>query len=177
MSLRIANFIRENNDRASSLDVLMFSLTIALNTLFIIIVVLGFGAVTGRFTEAVLTLFGFVLLRFFSGGFHLSTSGRCNLFSILTFCILMHLPIAYWNWGFVLNGVSLLLALIYAPTKDIMALNRLGPEYTLHFKIVTMVIIAANFWIQSPALALAFITQSISLTPIAYKAAALLERR
>lgn len=155
----------------------MFSLTIVLNTLVIIIVVLGIGALTGRFSEAAVIFFGFVFLRFFSGGFHLPSSGLCNAFSIITFSILMHLPMVYWNGGLIVNLISLLLALIYAPTKDIMALNRLGPKYTVHFKIATVLIILSNFWIQSPALALAFIAQTLSLLPIAYRGAALFERR
>lgn len=155
----------------------MFSLTIVLNTLFVTIVVLAVGAVTGRFVEAAVIFFGFVFLRFFSGGFHLPSSGLCNLFSILTFSLLMHLPVSYWNWGFIINALAFLLALIYAPTKDIMALNRLGPKYTIHLKIATLAIISINFWIQSPALALAFMAQTLTLTPIAYQGASLLERR
>ena len=176
LSVRIANFIRQNNAQAASMDVLMFSLTVVLNTLFVIVVVLLIALVTGRVAEAAILFATFVVLRFFSGGMHLPTSTLCNTISISLFVILMFLPVPFWNAGLILNGIAFILVLLYAPTKDIMHLNLLGPKYTIHFKIVSVLLVAANFWIQSPLLALGFFTQCLTLTPIAYKGVTLLER-
>jgi len=177
LSIKIATFIQKNNSQAASMDVLMFSLTVVLNAIFCTIMILGIGAVTGRFLEALLLLVSFVVLRFFSGGMHLPTSKLCNFISISLFVILMHLPVPYWTAGFICNAVAFLLVLIYAPTKDIMHLNLLGPKYTLHFKIACILFIGVNFWLQSPYMAMAFLAQTLTLTPIAYKGVALLERR
>jgi len=177
LSLRIANFIRDNNPQAASMDVLMFSLTVVLNAMLINIMVMAVGLVTGRLLEAVVLLSTFALLRFFSGGMHLPSSQLCNAMSTGMFVILLFLPVSYWHEGFILNTLALLLVLGFAPTKDIMHLNLLGPKYTLHFKIACILLVSSNFWIQSPLLALAFFSQTLTLTPIAYKGAQLLERR
>ena len=177
LSHKIAVFIQKNHDQAASMDVLMFSLTVVLNAIFCTIMILGIGAVTGKFVEALLLLFSFVILRFFSGGMHLPTSKLCNFISISLFVVLMHLPVSYWPAGFVCNLIAFILVLIYAPTKDIMHLNLLGPKYTPHFKAASILLVGANFWFQSPFMAMAFLAQTLTLTPIAYKGVSLLERR
>jgi len=175
MSHGIARFIRSNHPNAASHDVLVFSATIILNTLVVTLAVLLAGLLFGRFWEAALLLFSYVLLRFFSGGMHLHTSKHCNIVSIAMFLILLFLPVTYWNIGFILNIAALLLVIVFAPTKDIMHLNLLGPKYTPHFKLASIAIVSLNFWLQLPILSLAFIAQGLSLTPPAYKAAELLK--
>jgi len=177
LATRIAVFIRNNNAQAASMDVLMFSLEVVLNALLVTITVLIVGLASGRFLDALMLLVAFVTLRFFSGGMHLPTSKLCNLISISIFLVLLFLPIPYWNVGFILNLLAFFLVIGYAPTKDIMHLNLLGPKYTMHFKIASILIVVSNFWLQSPELALAFFSQSLSLTPPAYNAVGYLERR
>jgi accessory gene regulator B len=177
LSTNIAKFIRDHNDQAASTEVLMFSLVIVLNALLVTITVLGVSALTGRLGSAAIFLASYVTLRFFSGGMHLPTSRWCNTISIGVFLVLLHLPAAYWNAGLILNVISLLLIVFYAPTKDIMHLNLLGPKYTIHFKLMSIFIVGINFWLQSPILSLAFIAQAVSLTPVAYRGVSLLERR
>lgn len=172
-STRIAEFIRNNNEQAASLAVLHFAIFIFLNAVLVTVMILGISAITGRFAEAVLLIASYVVLRFFSGGMHLPTSTLCNFFSTAMMLVLVHLPIGFWNAGLVLTVIAFVIVLLYAPTKDIMHLNKLGPKYTIHFKIASIVLIASNFLIQSPIMALAFIAQSISLTPAAYKAVSL----
>lgn len=170
LSTHIANFIRKNNAQAASMDVLMFSLEVVLNALVVTITVLIAGAVTGDFGKAAILLASYVTLRFFSGGMHLPTSKLCNVISIGMFLCLLYLPITYWNVGLILNSIALVFVVFYAPTKDIMHLNLLGPKYTMHFKVVSVLMVLTNFWLQMPVLALAFFAQSLSLTPAAYKA-------
>ncbi|WP_309123214.1 accessory gene regulator B family protein [Paenibacillus sp.] len=175
LSNGIAKFIRENNEQAASMEVLVFSTIIVLNTVLVTFTVLVVAAFTGRLGEAAAMLFSYVLLRFFSGGMHLHTSKHCNTVSIGLFIVLLHLPIPYNDVGFYLNLVAVALVAWYAPTKDIMHLNKLGPKYTIHFKLIALMIVTANFWIASPILSLAFLAQALSLTPPAYKGAALLK--
>ncbi|TLS50497.1 hypothetical protein FE782_19195 [Paenibacillus antri] len=177
LSLRIATFIRQNNEQAASMDVLMFSLAVVLNAIFVAVMIIIIAIFTNRLPEALALLASFVTLRFFSGGMHLPTSKLCNFISIGLFVVLMLLPVSYWNAGLVLNSAALAFVLLFAPTKDIMHLNLLGPKYTIHFKIVCVLLVSVNFWIQSPILALAFFSQTLTLTPIAYKGVALFERR
>jgi accessory gene regulator B len=176
LSANIAKFIRQNNPQAASMEVLMFSLTVLLNALFVTIFILAVAAVTGRLWDAVVLLAAYVILRFFSGGMHLPTSRLCNMMSIGLFVTLVHVTVPYWNTGFALHLIAFIIVVLYAPTKDIMHLSRLGPKYAIHFKIISIVIVGLNFWLQSPVLSLAFISQAISLTPVAYKAVSLLER-
>ncbi|MCI3926323.1 accessory gene regulator B family protein [Paenibacillus sp. TRM 82003] len=177
LSSNIADFIRENHEQSASKDVLMFSIGIVLNSLLVILTVVGISALTGRFGAAVVFLIAYVGLRFVSGGVHLPTSTLCNAFSISIFLVLLHLPIAYWNVGFALQGAAALLILLLAPTKDIMSLNRFGPKFTIHFKVVSFLVVCSNFWMQSPVVAAAFLLQAITLLPWSYRAVSLLERR
>ena len=177
LSANIAKFIRNNNAQAASMEVLMFTLEVVLNATLVTLVILLIALVTGQFGEAVIMLASYLALRYFSGGAHLPTSKLCNISSVGIFIALMFLPVSYWNVGFLLNLLAFFLVFVYAPTKDIMQLNRLGPKYTMHFKILSLGIVALNFWIQSPLIALAFITQTLSITPAAYKAVSYLERR
>jgi len=177
LSTSIARFIRKNNEQAASEEVLMYSLTIVLNAAFITVVVLGVSLITGRFAAAAIMLASFVFLRFFSGGMHLPSSQLCNALSIGSFVVLLHLPVDYWNTGFALNLIALILVAVLAPTNDMMQLNLLGPKFAILFKFVSIALVTSNFWIQSPAMSLALCSQAVSLTPIAYKAVALLERR
>jgi accessory gene regulator B len=176
LSTNIANFIRQNHSQAASMDVLIFSLTVMLNATFVTAIILAVAAVTGRFLDAVILLASYLALRFFSGGMHLPTSRLCNVISVGLFIVLIHLPVAYWNTGLLLNSLAFIFVILFAPTKDIMHLNRMGPKYTIHFKIISMIIVASNFWLQSPVLALAFFAQAVSVTPVAYKAVSYLER-
>lgn len=177
LSTHIANFIRRNNPQAASMDVLMFSLEVVLNAAVVITAILFAGLVTGNFGKAAILLVSYIALRFFSGGVHLPTSKLCNIISIAMFLVLIYLPVSYWNAGFVLNCLAFFLILIYAPTKDIMHLNLLGPKYTMHFKVAGLLMVGLNFWLQMPSLALAFFAQTLSLTPAAYKAVHYFERR
>jgi len=177
LSANIARFIRNNNAQAASMEVLMFTLEVVFNAILVTSVILLVALATGRFGEAVVMLASYLALRFFSGGAHLPTSKLCNISSVAIFVGLIFLPVSYWNAGFILNLLAFFLVLVYAPTKDIMQLSRLGPKYTIHFKIISLAIVALNFWIQSPLIALAFMTQTLSITPAAYKAVSYLERR
>jgi len=159
------------------MEVLTFAIFIVLNAVFVTLTVLVVSALTGHFREAALALASYVILRFFSGGMHLPTSNLCNFVSTGVFLLLVHLPVPFWNAGFLLNALALVLVLAYAPTKDIMHLNRLGPKYTIHFKITSIVLVLLNFWIQSPIISMAYFVQAVSLTPPAYKAVERLERR
>jgi len=177
LSLKIANFIRNNNDQAASMDVLMFSLAVVLNAILVTLMIVTASIITGKFVEAMILLGSFVILRFFSGGMHLPTSNWCNVISTALFVVLMHLPVTYWYAGLVLNAITLLLVVVFAPTKDIMHLNLLGPKYTPHFKLASIALVAVNFWIQSPLMAMAYFSQALTLLPISYKLAESLERR
>lgn len=177
ISLNIANFIRNHNDKAASVEVLKFSTIIVLNTILVTVAIFGVALITGHAGVALILLSSYVVLRFFSGGVHFPSSMLCNVFSIVFFSILIHLPVERWGAGFALNIAALVLVIFFAPTKDVTHLSRLGPKYALHFKAISVALVLLNFWLQSPIVALAFLTQAVAVTPIAYRAVALLERR
>jgi len=177
ISSNIADFIRANNDRAASKEVLMFSIGIFLNTFIVTAIILGVSLITGRFWYAAGLLVSYVLLRFFSGGMHLPSSTLCNIVSVGVFVIVTHLPINWDNVGLILNILALIFVAIYAPTKDVTTLSWFGPKYGLHFKILCIFIVLSNFLMKSPMLSVAFFVQALTLLPISYKFAALFERR
>jgi accessory gene regulator B len=176
LSAWIVQFIRKHHDQAASEEVLTFSISTLLNSLFTFLVILILSSLTGHAVEAIILMGAFIGLRYVSGGVHLSSSFGCNLFSICIMLGLIHLPVSFWNEGFILNSIAMILVSWLAP-KDIMHLNLAGPKYRYHFKVIGMVLVGSNFFIASPVVALAFIAQAISLTPIAYKAVDFFEKR
>jgi accessory gene regulator B len=176
LSARIVQFIREHHEHAASEEVLTFSISTLLNSLFTFVVILILSSLTGHATEAIVLMGSFIALRYVSGGVHLRSSFGCNLFSICVMLGLIHWPVSFWHEGFILNCIAMILVAWLAP-KDIMHLNLAGPKYRHHFKAIGMVLVGLNFFIASPVVALAFIAQAISLTPIAYKAADFFEKR
>ncbi|UUZ93821.1 accessory gene regulator B family protein [Paenibacillus sp. P25] len=61
--------IRNNNPNAGSETALKYSLILLINTGSAILISLMLSSITGRATYALLSVSGFLILRYFSGGF------------------------------------------------------------------------------------------------------------
>lgn len=159
---RLAFKIKQANpEQTASVEVMKFSLIIVLNAFSIVALSLMIGAASGKFAETALTLFSFALLKFFSGGSHLKSSGQCVLWSTAAMTILPHIPVnLHWMLG--LTSASLLLVAVFAPSK-IQQKKRIPEKYNPVLKIISILIVASNFLLFSDVMAKAFFLQSLTL--------------
>jgi len=164
MATRLATTIKETNPQnTSSVEVMKFSLIIILNALATALLTLSVGLVTGAFVETLIVLIGFAVLRFFSGGMHLSSSAWCTIVSTAVLAIIPHIPTA--NYTVLFTVVSLIMVVLFAPS-DVEKHNRLAQRKALWFKAVASLIVASNFLWGSDTLAKVFIVQALLLIPI-----------
>lgn len=175
-SLRIAKSIRANYPEAASEDVLKFSLIILINTLSAIIISLIICGVTGHFLAGVIAIFSYTLLRFFSGGVHLSSSVSCCILSILIFVTIAHVSYSYWYTGFILDLISIIILIFTAPS-GIDQVTQVDPKYYPYLKIISIFIVSINLFIHSDIVSSAFFIQAMLTTSLSYKVVYIIERR
>lgn len=165
LSYKLAAAIKQANPKeTSSIEVMQYALNIILNTLLIVTVSLLIGWFSGSFTSTAITLISFAILRFFSGGRHLKTAAACNIFSITLCSSLPHISYLVQDHLWLINMSTLILILAFAPNPDVNA------QISLHWypwmKLVSGLMVAANFFISSPVLGLAFFAQSLTVISI-----------
>jgi accessory gene regulator B len=175
LSKRIASFIRQNDPNAASEAVLKYALTAILNTISTIVIVLLFSIFTSHFVEAVIVILSFMFLRYFSGGVHLRSSMNCIIVTSCLWIGLAHVSLDYWKAGMILNVLSLIIISIKAP-NGIENVSRMDPKYFPLLKVISMLIISSNFFIESPLLSTVFFAQSLTLLNFAYKFFNFMER-
>jgi accessory gene regulator B len=175
-AIHIAKSIRRNNPNAASEEVLKYPLIVILNTLSVIIIVLLISLVTSHIPEALAVLFFYPVLKYFSGGFHLKTSLTCIMYSSIVTLIIAHISFEYQKAGFIMNIISILILIIYAPTgKD--KTSGLDPKYYPVLKIIAILLVASNFLMQSSLLSLTFFLQTLTIPTPIYKLVNYIEGR
>lgn len=162
VSKRIASNIKSVvPEHPKSEQVLAYSISFLLNTISVILLTLLVSLFTGRIIEAVIVLFSFALLRQVSGGYHFESAWLCIVVSTVNVTL-----ISYANFGYstiiILTCISLLIALIYAPSR-ISKQTRIPKKYYPMLKALSMLIISTSFIFGSPVLATSFFVQSLTL--------------
>ncbi|MFB9278976.1 accessory gene regulator ArgB-like protein [Cohnella cellulosilytica] len=160
-ALRIAEAIkRAEPERTASVAVLKFSLEAIINAAITISVIGIIGLVTNSFWQTMMAVGAFAVLRFFSGGLHLREALHCSLLSITLISIAPHLILSD-PFIFLVNIISLLLIVIFAPS-NIEGHARIPKKYFPILKLISALIIASNFLINSSTVALVFLFQAAS---------------
>jgi accessory gene regulator B len=163
MAHRIAVSIKKNvPDHPTSIAVMQHSLSFILNTVFIISFSLIIAFFTNKIGEAALALVTYAILRQVSGGAHLKSGVLCVVVSTL---MIVGISLMSFNSEIVLivNVLTVILALLLSP--KIHRRTRIKPKYFPLLKIISVLIISTNFFIESPVLATAFFIQTLSLIP------------
>ncbi|MNI10059.1 putative regulator protein [compost metagenome] len=174
-ALHLAHSIRRNNPAAASAEVLQFSLIIIINTVSVILSVLLVTLLTGHFMQGAIVLFGFALLRFFSGGVHLSSSVSCTIISSVVLILIAHVIIpTYLYTGLILDLFSILILLVTHNDKSTFKFK--NKTYPL-MKFISVAIVCSNFLVQSSLLSIVFLTQALTLTKFVYRLVKYIERR
>jgi Membrane protein putatively involved in post-translational modification of the autoinducing quorum-sensing peptide len=159
---KIAVKLKEANpEETASVEVMKFALIGLLHNALIFVTALTVGLVLGQFLDTLIAAICFMLLRLVSGGFHFKTPLSCLLFSSFVFVAIPLVPIDD-TWIMVVNGLTLLLVLIFAPS-NIREHIRVSEKYFPVFKVISAVLVAASFLIGHPIVTLAFFVQSLTL--------------
>ncbi|NGM82794.1 accessory regulator AgrB [Paenibacillus sp. 7124] len=162
LSRHIAIKIKKHDPEGpGSLEVLSYGIGIKLNLFFGILLTVLFGLLFSSVLDSILALVSFMVLRKFSGGFHLPIT-ICSLVTGLM-ASLIPLVRADNQTTAYLTMISLMITLIFAP-------NNYEELYDVEFdfwsKGISVLIILSNLYFQSAIVAVSFIIQSFLLLPI-----------
>ena len=159
---KLAVSIKNSNEKQTgSVAVMQYALIIVINFLIPYSAAALVGLLTGQFTETLLAIAAFVLIRSVSGGYHLQSSTWCMVATLLVVALPPHLP--FPQDGILYTSLfSLLLFAIFAPA-NIRGYARMPEKYFPLMKLVSLVLVGSNLILQSPTLAIIFLLQGISL--------------
>ncbi|WP_157764109.1 accessory gene regulator ArgB-like protein [Paenibacillus borealis] len=164
LAYRIARAIKNANpEETHSVEVMQYSLGIIINTLLIIVGTAVIGFISGSFAECMTFLLCFSILRLTSGGFHLKTAMACNIVTILLSTLLPSLITFSDSTLWIANIISLIIIIIFAPNPDKNA--RIPTSIYPLLKLVSILMISSNFFLQSAVIGLAFTVQSLTVIP------------
>ncbi|MNB98929.1 Accessory protein regulator B [compost metagenome] len=143
LSRRINSIVPEAN-----VNIMAYEIARQINFYSIIVLTILIGTLTGKIFESILAMTGCATLRRLSGGRHLSLTA-CTVFSVSLFTISPILPITHANM-LLLTCLTILILLIY---------SKKGAK----IKFFSIALVSANFLILSPALAVVYTVQAVSI--------------
>ncbi|TPG68750.1 accessory regulator AgrB [Brevibacillus laterosporus] len=159
MSIKIKN---TSPERTNSVAVLSYALSILFNFLFICFFLFLIGFWTSSLQGTFIALMSFVMLRFFSGGYHLKSLDQCFIVTTAIIAVIPHLHVNYIV-VYLLTAISVILVFFHAPNSTFE--NLTVPRKVLALKIVSVLLVSTNFVFGSPIVALSFFIQSLLLIP------------
>ncbi|MDD9266016.1 accessory gene regulator B family protein [Paenibacillus sp. GCM10023248] len=166
---KTANYIAQSinkYDSSRSVTVMAYILKPFLNVLVTIAYVLIIAALTSHFLDALSCVWAFPLLRHISGGMHFKSNTVCNIISSLFILTSVYSPVIYWNTGFIINIIAIMILLIWAPNG---VSGTMDPKNYPLLKGAAILIVSTNFLFQSHILSVAFLIQAITTIPISQK--------
>lgn len=160
LALAIATSMKKvGEEQTPSIEVMKFSLITILHTLFTVVIVFIVSLILGK---PLVTMYGmgyFMLLRFFSGGYHIHKSSICTLLSVILMCVAPFVTLED-NYILVANIVSGLVMVIFSPS-NIKGFAQIPEKYFPILKVVSVAIVCLNFLFNNSTLAILAIFQSI----------------
>ncbi|RFB31385.1 accessory regulator AgrB [Brevibacillus sp. VP] len=151
-----------DTEKKESVVVLSYSLSITINYLLVLSFSFLIGFLTNKFVETIVAMISFVVLRIFSKGYHAKSLTTCFILTTAIITVIPH--IAMENYTSVINGLNVILVLIFAPNgsyeEETISNNR-----ARLLKAASIVLVASNFLFSSQIVALSFFIQSLLLIP------------
>ncbi|RUS45555.1 accessory gene regulator ArgB-like protein [Cohnella sp. AR92] len=162
LALSIATSIKKvEAEQTPSIDVMKFSLITILHTLFTMIIIVIVSFILGEPWVTFYGLLYFMILRFFSGGYHLHSSLLCTLLSVFLMCTAPFIPLN--NQLIIFGNVfNIIMMAVFAPS-NIKGYARIPEKYFPILKLVSIVIVGVNLFILNPTLTIVSIFQSVLL--------------
>jgi accessory gene regulator B len=168
-ALFIASTIKKANpEQTASIEVMKYALVIYLNNFFIISESVIIGILSHKLSDTVTVLVALALLRSFSGGRHASSTLKCNLISVLICTVIPHVPKPDGFSVHLLTIASLLVISGFAPSYSGYT-HKVILQYRIQMKIISIIIVSLNFFIQSWVIGLCFLVQALSTINFARK--------
>jgi accessory gene regulator B len=130
-----------------NIDLVRYRIAEILHLIVIFSVSIAISIFTGKTVETILALIAFGILRMLSGGFHLKTLEGCEVFTI---ALVTAITFIHSGNTILLNLVTLILLTIFSRKK-------------LSYKVVSILLVASNFIVQSEIVAFSFLAQSLTL--------------
>ncbi|OKP84162.1 accessory regulator AgrB [Paenibacillus sp. P3E] len=162
LAARIAGSLKRSvPDHPSSVEVFTFAISMMLNLFFIVAATLGISLHTGRTGEIATILISFALLRQLTGGLHLKSNLQCVVVSTILFTGISLIAVGQM-WIITATMAAVLIIFFIAPV-GISQQSTIPSKYYPYMKLAAMLLVASNFLFLSPALALSFLAQSITL--------------
>jgi Membrane protein putatively involved in post-translational modification of the autoinducing quorum-sensing peptide len=150
-----------NPEETASVEVMSYALQGILHNMITLLTALIAGFFTDHFWETLLAAIYFTVLRTISGGFHFKSALSC-FFVTATIFIAIPLIEVTDQVLLVINVLSLILVAIYAPS-NIKEHIRVDERYFPIFKLLSVLVVAANFFFLSDISTLAFFIQAFLL--------------
>ena len=166
LSETIATRIKQiNPEETASIEVMKFALVSIMQHVITLCLIFLIGAATGHVIDACIVNVSFILLRLFSGGFHLQSSALCILVSTLAVApIPLVAEYVSPQLALILTIASFAIIAVFAPTN--VKRTRIKPSQHPIYKLISLLIVSVNFIINSPLIATAFLVQAISTIQI-----------
>jgi accessory gene regulator B len=130
-----------------SIDFVRYRIAEILHVIIIFSVSITISIFTGKTIDTILALIAFGVLRKLSGGFHLKTLEGCQIFTII---LVTAITFIHSSNIMLINLVTLLLLIIFSKKKQ-------------SYKVISSLLVASNFVIQSEIVAISFLAQSLTL--------------
>ncbi|TPG72895.1 accessory regulator AgrB [Brevibacillus laterosporus] len=146
--------MNQANPQTSSVPVLSYSISVTLNFLSILIFSTLIGYLFDKLADTIIALFSFILLRAFSGGYHLKSLDGCVVVTVGIMVSIPHIPMIPLI-TLILNIISVVLVLLLAPNNVFDEVRVSREKYPL-LKIISFIIVCTNFIFTSPILTLSF---------------------
>jgi accessory gene regulator B len=156
----IAYWINHKNPESSSIAVLRYALIALINQAIIVCIVLIITLITGDLLKGLLGITVMPILRHYSGGMHFKSNQICNIVTAIIILLSIYFPISYWYNGFILNIISLVILMIYAPSG--IKKSKLPKSKYPRLKWISILIVGSNLLFNSPMIAILFFIQSLT---------------
>lgn len=162
MSASSARYITNNGgDPAITYHSLYFTLQIWISVLLIFALSLAIASFVGAVYQTIIVLIVIGVLRYFSGGWHLQNLDHCVVLTTIVAVTIPELTMVDKVWMVVLNLISLILIVIFAPTGH-------GQQFkSLHqrkwFKLISVFIVIISLILLEQVITLSVFLQSITL--------------
>jgi len=162
LATRLAEgIVKEAPEFSTRVGRIRHTLVFLLNIVPILLLTTIIGLVTGRLAEMWTVLLSFAILRQVSGGLHMGTSEMCIMVTTIGATVLsfaqFHLAALH-----TMTLASLILVVVFAPSR-IEGRTLFPKKYFKYLKVAAAILVLSNFFIQSPAVAAAFLAQSLML--------------
>jgi accessory gene regulator B len=164
LSIGIASYMKRSEpDDTPSIEVMTYALYIVLHATITVLLILSTSLVLGTFFATGISLFYFMALRFFGGGYHLHSSKLCTVLSVLLICSAPFIQVSQ-DWIQYINLINILLVLIYAP-RNIKGYAKIPEKYFIYMKLIALILVACNFYWLNASLLMVSLFHSILLIP------------